>query len=767
MKHCRFTLSILFVLTVCFASLAQNKDSSKYTVQRLAINSKHSDFSPFLYNNKLYFSSGREHNFGIKYSSIETDKELIDIFYAEKKDSVTFKSPSFFSEINTIYNDGPLCISKDGKQLFITQNDLARASKKNKKPLSVFISTKVNDKWSKPIPLSFCTGTYNYCHPTFSADGKTLYFSADIENGYGEMDIYYSTLENGIWTIPRNLGKKINTTGNEVFPFISENKTLYFSSNRSNGHGGLDIYAADLKDENTALQLLELPINSAYDDFGIWLDSTENTGYLSSSRDTLNKDDIFYVRNKYPTFENCTPYKRSTYCYTFFEEATIVTQDTLGMIYEWDFGDGIKKRGIEVKHCFAHTGNYSVQLNIIEKESGNLFYNELSYDFTVEEPPHLFIDCPDTLFVSKQFNIDIKKSIIQNHTIKKTYWFFGDGKFYEGDSSAHTYQKEGIYNLKLGVLAMNDSTKKIEKFCTEKSIVVKDSLWMSQNKNIVYIIKDENYTFADSLWKAKYNPYYNSKPSRADSLQYKDEIDAAWIARHKNDVNFIPENTDTLYSINQGDSVNFRIYLGSSKKNIPLNAKVFTNLNDVKKYKEKEGYSYTSGAYKKIENIIPEYKKAKQNGFKNAAVVGFYGDSLVAHQERSLKGRIVSPTEIKSEEEFPSGLNHRNILFDFDKAVINKYYYKYLDSLTTVLQKDRKYELIILAAADSVGSSSYNRDLSKKRAEAVQQYFIEKGISNSRLDINTFGENMPAVYDRNKIIVISNRRVEILLVKQL
>jgi outer membrane protein OmpA-like peptidoglycan-associated protein len=441
------------------------------------------------------------------------------------------------------------------------------------------------------------------------------------------------------------------------------------------------------------------------------------------------------------------------------------------MVYEWSFGDGTKKRGLEVKHCFETPGNYLVQLNIIEKASGNLFYNELSYDFLIEEPKRLFIDCADTLSVMKEVVLDIKKSTLLNHTIKAVYWFFGDGKFAEGASVKHTYAKEGSYNIKLGVVAINDSTKKPEKFCTLRTILIMDSLWVDrQKKNVISAaskIDSLNYAFAaDSLWQTKYKPYFDYTPSGIDSLNYMNELDSLWIANHKHDFKFIPSNLDMLYNIRESDSTDFRIYLGSSAKNIPVTAKVFDQLNNVKKYKEKDGYSYTSGNFKKLKNAIPDYEKAKAKGFKSAAVVGFRGDSLIAGQENSLKGVITGANKMSGDNELKS-LHRKNILFDFDKAVINKSYYKYLDSLTNVLQKNKKLELIILAAADSVGSIAYNIKLAKNRANAVRQYFLERGIKEERLDINTFGENMPTEYTGDKISVISNRRVEILLVKKL
>jgi len=713
----KFIISALLFIYLPFSSIAQTGDSSRFEIHNLSINSKQSDFSPFLFDKKLYFSSGRENTFGVKYFNIETEQDLIDLFCAERIDSINFKKPIPFSEINTKYNEGPICISKDGAELFITETDLKRAKGKNKKPLSILISKKINNKWSKPEVLPFCNANYSYCHPALLSNGETLIFSSDVTGGHGGMDLYYSTFANGSWTIPRNLGSKVNGADNEVFPFVSVNNTLYFSTNRKNGFGGFDIYSYNLKDSaNSSIQILDLPINSTYDDFGIWVDSTENAGYFSSNRDTSNKDDIFYFKNKYPDFDNCTPQKKPGYCYTFFEESTLMTADTMGMVYEWDFGDGAKKRGIRAKHCFRKPGNYSVQLNIIDKASGALFYNELSYDFTVEPSTKFYIDCADTLTTGKAFTIDVKKIIIPNHTIKEAYWFFGDNKFTTGTSTQHIYSADGKYNIKLGLVTKNDSTGAIEKLCTQKEVLVKDSLWIVKNSS---------------------------------------------------DFGYAPANADTLYHASKNDSINYRVHLGSSKKDIPTNAKVFNDLNDVKKYKGKDEYLYTSGNSKQVTGVIPEYKKAKEKGFKDASVISFYGDSLLPNQDKNMKENIVDDNNISVDVDTSKTLRKKNILFDVGKATIHKTYHKYLDSLSHALLKNKKLELIIFAACDTVGSNDYNYKLSKQRAAAVQEYFTSKGISEDRLDIIVFGENMPPEYEHGKIVLISNRRIEILVVKKL
>jgi len=714
MKWYKFFIWVLFILGVYPSLIAQNEDSVRYAIHNLSINSQRSDFSPFLFGTKLFFSSGRENDIGVKYYSIENNRELIDVFDAEKIDSVNFKKSKPLAKINTKYNDGPICISKDGTQLFISRNDSKRTKGKNKKPLSIFVSYKTDNGWSKPEVLPFCSGEYSYCHPALMSNG-TLVFSSDIIGGYGGMDLYYSKFEKGTWTIPRNYGPNINGKENEIFPFVSANNMLYFSTTRKNGFGGLDIYSFNLKTPtHSQIQILDAPINSSFDDFGIWVDSTERIGYFSSNRDTANGDNIFYFKNKYPDFKNCTPQKRRTYCYTFFEEATQMTADTLGMIYEWDFGDGTRKQGMEVKHCFKTIGNYSVQLNIIERASGNLFYNELNYDFEVEDPKQFYINCADTLARGKMFAINTKNVAIAKHTIKEVYWFFGDGKFSVGTSAKHVYKTDGEYIIKLGAVAKNDSTGELEKFCTYKTILVKDSLWITRHK--------------PGLPRVKLNSTVSKQAAKIDS-------------------------------------VNYRIHLGTSKNNIPVDAKIFKNLENVKQYKEKEGYSYTSGYAKKVADAIPEYKKAKAKGFKDAAVVSFYGDTVMANQQKSMKGTILDDEIISIDLSAFAGLRKKNVFFDLNSAEINKTAYKYLDSLAGALRNNNKLELIILAASDRGKENDVNRTLSKKRATAIQEFFTSKGIKASRIDVNVLGKNMPIEYEPGKNVVISNRRVQILLVK--
>jgi hypothetical protein len=136
-------------------------------------------------------------------------------------------------------------------------------------------------------------GNYSFSQPSVTAEGKSLYFSSNMPGGMGGTDIYMSQSENGTWTKPVNLGNRINTPGDEMFPFIYQDTILYFSSNGHGGLGGLDLFKINLKDTAT-IENLGVPMNSPNDDFGIVLEDNGLSGYLASNRvNGKGGDDIY------------------------------------------------------------------------------------------------------------------------------------------------------------------------------------------------------------------------------------------------------------------------------------------------------------------------------------------------------------------------------------------------------------------------------------------------------------------------------------------
>lgn len=453
------------------------EDSSMVRITRLQLNSKEGDLAPLLVGKKLYFVSGRPNDLAVTYDNVLKD-EITDLFEVSLRDSLHFSAPrSLPGQVNTAYNEGPLTLSANGNTLYFSGNARERRSSHEQARLQVYRAGLNGGKWEKPVRAEFCDDGWSSFHPTLSPDNQLLVFASDRPGGYGGADLYSTRWVNGKWDQPVNLGPLVNTAGNELFPFLSADGQLYFSSNKAGGAGGLDLYRIPMNAlASAAPQHLPAPINGPADDFGLCVDSTGCSGYFTSNRIAGQGDDIYYFY-RYPEFSEAkAPPVKTKFCYTFFEAGEYQDTDSVSMTYEWDFGNGQKLRGARVKYCFNRPGDYPVQLNIVEKNSGLVFQNKVSYTLSVEPPPGIAVTCADTLSVGSLLELSAEHCRLKGYTLQEFYWSFGDGSYNHGKWVKHQYRRAGAYRITLGVIAKNEETKKIEKFRVEKNIIIRDTI---------------------------------------------------------------------------------------------------------------------------------------------------------------------------------------------------------------------------------------------------------------------------------------------------
>ncbi len=275
-----------------------------------AINSENLDFSPTFYKDGIVFVSSRKLTDSKKYKW--TDEYFMNLYYAVLNKEGALENVQSFSElINSEYHEGPVAFNKSFDRIFFTRNDYLNGKlKKNKKgvvKLGIFTAIRDGEHWTAPKSLSFNTAEYEECHPSITADGKSLYFASDREGGQGGMDIYVVEFEAGKWSEPTNLGPTINTQGNDVFPFIHDDGTLYFASDGWGGLGGLDIFHSEKDGLNNWIPVTNMghPYNSRKDDFGFVLNVLGTEGYLNSSRDGgKGRDDIYSFKRR--SFDEAT-----------------------------------------------------------------------------------------------------------------------------------------------------------------------------------------------------------------------------------------------------------------------------------------------------------------------------------------------------------------------------------------------------------------------------------------------------------------------------
>lgn len=239
---------------------------------------------------------------------------LYDLRYAKLIDSVTFtETKEYVNDIKFPFNEGSPTVSPDGEILYFT----ATATKLKKgavkkignmqisedgvSNLKIYTARFINGSYTNIIELPFNDKQYNCTHPCISPDGSTLFFASDMPGGFGGLDIYKSVkAANGTWSKPINMGNKINTPENEMYPFLADNY-LYFSSKGHLGFGGYDLFQTMLGINYTPLNARNMgkPFNSSKDDVAFIISGDGVTGYFSSNRDNNNGiDKVYYFRDQ-------------------------------------------------------------------------------------------------------------------------------------------------------------------------------------------------------------------------------------------------------------------------------------------------------------------------------------------------------------------------------------------------------------------------------------------------------------------------------------
>jgi peptidoglycan-associated lipoprotein len=272
------------------ARLAMNPPEPKrYQIEDIRkLNSRNSDYAPVIAPDdpsQIYFSSMR--NTGKKRRQINkiTGQGSSVIYSAIQDSRGDWENPELMlnQEIDGSFEDGTISLTKDGNTAYFT-----RARYESTEPMGAEIWTikRLGGRWSEPVEVELGPDTLIFAHPAISGNGTTLFFASDMPGGFGGKDIWKVERIGDGWGTPVNLGMDINTAGDEMFPSLREDGTLYFSSDGLVGYGGLDIFRAEeLEEQRWKVTNMGRPINSNADDLGITFYPNREAGFFSSSRD--------------------------------------------------------------------------------------------------------------------------------------------------------------------------------------------------------------------------------------------------------------------------------------------------------------------------------------------------------------------------------------------------------------------------------------------------------------------------------------------------
>jgi peptidoglycan-associated lipoprotein len=283
-------------IRACELAIEWLRNPEAYRVEELKdLNSKESDYSPSYGRDDfglVYFTSARDDAKGNKTHGA-TGQGFTDIFESRIDKKSKWSTPVPVNELNSEFEDGTPFFAGDYKEVYFTR---CEAGKREKKGCVIMYSKRSGDTWSEPKNIGILPDTLVTAHPALTSDGLSLYFVSDLAGGFGGKDIWKSTRtgEGAEWSKPVNLGPDINTGGNELFPYIRDDGTLYFSSDGLIGMGGLDIFKATPQpDGSWVVQNLKSPVNSFADDFGITYEDGNERGIFSSTRKGRGNDELY------------------------------------------------------------------------------------------------------------------------------------------------------------------------------------------------------------------------------------------------------------------------------------------------------------------------------------------------------------------------------------------------------------------------------------------------------------------------------------------
>ena len=277
---------------------------TRYEVTRIKkLNSRATEFGVAWTSsnyNEIIFSSTREGGVTKEKDAI-TGQNFADFYTSRQNKQGEWEEAVLVDEdvINSTGSEGMPFMNKSFSTLYFTR---CPNHKKRISGCQIMKASRSGSMWSDPVAVEIKTidSLDVIGHPTLSSDELKLYFASERKNGMGGKDIWVSERESTgeKFGRPRNLSDIVNTEGDELYPYLRNDSTLYFSSNGHGGMGGLDIFVTtlDSSGEWTEPVNLKHPFNSIGNDYGITFHPTEERGFFSSNRDTKNglDDDLYY-----------------------------------------------------------------------------------------------------------------------------------------------------------------------------------------------------------------------------------------------------------------------------------------------------------------------------------------------------------------------------------------------------------------------------------------------------------------------------------------
>ncbi len=753
-------------------------------INEALLNSSYHDYCPINFNGGLLFTSDRVESGSSKNADANFYFSMIN------SDGSYSKPVLYDSKLNSTFQDGMATISPDGKTMIFSR-DIKKVKQANGfSDVRLYSAKWINGSWAKVKKMGINAKDFSSGHPTISADGKELYFISNRPGGFGGTDIYVSILKNGKWGKPKNLGPKVNSPRNELFPFVDASGQIYFSSNRRAGMGLLDIYSSTMKENGkwTKSKNIGEPFNSPQNDFGYYSQDEGKSGFFSSNRPGgKGGNDIYYWGAK----KESAPKTMVSSVIKFTEAETkrmvssakVSIVDSNGMTKEWttDINGQIE---VSLEKDFTgiltvtHPAYKQTQFNINEENRNNLAIILVK------------LEC---IPMTGQLTNDRGEAIAMN-----------DVSVYVSNMTSKVEQKvvtnrNGVFEICLdcnydySVKTISDQFYLDETEVSTKDIDCNNQNGISKKIQLIKVAQDDG---------VKENPNMNTfadETPKPISEREREKLELA--ARNKSKLESIsiaePESNVTTTEIVEAVPKIEEKPLVVEKEEPKVRKRIENVFMVPNIYFDFDSYNVESSDYKHLNDLgaylkdNPTKKVAiksfadpigseaynkwlskrraeevvnllmKSGVVQNQIEVNAIGENTVVEdfdkvdkKEIYSKSRRAEFSIIENENSFEESgsktidesaksgaLYISSINYGFDAYTLNMNAIVEVDKLIVELQSNPNLKVEIRSHTDSRGSSTYNQKLSQKRANEVARFIQSKGIASERLTAKGFGES--------------------------
>jgi outer membrane protein OmpA-like peptidoglycan-associated protein len=702
------------------------------------LNSPNSEFCPVVLNDKLMYVAEKPQFDFVEFEHNDYNGQpFLNMYIAEINGAKAGKSKQFSKKVNSESHDGPITVSSDNKTIYFTR---VTGGGKHANTAKIYTALGHDRTWHDTKPFPYNSDNYSVAHPSISSDNTWLFFTSDMSGGYGGKDIWVCKRNGDSWDKPVNLGPDVNTSGDEMFPYIKKNGILYYSSNGLPGYGGLDVYTAKQVEGKWLLQRNEgLSVNSSYDDFGISF-INDTLGYFSSNRvGGKGKDDIYFFHFKDKSMviagtvlltENANDPAKGIKVTLKEEDGTLVETTKTN-----------DKGFFQFKNLDADKKYMAIIDNSDPQFTGKARYYLADEDFIIQRVTN---KGGSDKFVFK--NLPVDPNGLPDLYTEDNLTLAGNLLFGENPSKPLKNTKLYIKN-EFGDVLEETTTNEFGAF-TFRNIPSDQNYIVSMGESDISLPENTKITLTNKGGKEIKTFYsgsgkFNFKVLSSDKNTIG-EMNAA-------DDNLIMDIFGFVYDENKKPVANAKIRLREDSKDGAVN-EISTSTNgkfNFRNLRADKNYIFEADDKDPVLSGLKKMYIADSKG-RIYKVITKNGEGKfsfkVIEADKTLLGEFVvddpwlAVLELKHSKEKEELTIIENIYYEFGSFKFDDAGQKVLDKVITVLNSNPKLMIELSSHTDSRSSDQFNLTLSKKRAEYAVNYMIAKGIDKKRLKAVGFGE---------------------------